>query len=176
MALIPKFHLIPESFPIKALETVIMGQFVAYDAVANNGQVVRADGVVTANRVVGVSGDTKATGESGMPFVGGSNAAGFQNRVSDGFDETKASGQITVYHSGGTFASNQYVAGSYVVGDQLYVGTGANAGKLTKTDPGLAQVVAECKKVPGPYDSGVPGLDVNGSITMGDYIEFILKV
>jgi hypothetical protein len=107
MALIPKFQLIPESFPIKAQETVIMGQFVAYDAAANNGQVVLGDGAVLSNKIVGVSGDTKALGQSGMPFVGG-NGQGFQNRVSDGFDETKASGEITVYHSGGTFASNQF--------------------------------------------------------------------
>jgi hypothetical protein len=67
-------------------------------------------------------------------------------------------------------------SGNYTVGDDLFVASGANAGKLTNVNPGGAMIVATCSKIPGPYESGVPGLDVNGSITMGDYLEFILKI
>jgi hypothetical protein len=179
MALIPKFHLIPESFPVKAAEEIIAGMVVALDAVANNGQVVVADQGALANVYVGLAGDTKsATGTSGLPFVGGGTGAGFQNRVSDNFDETKASGLITVYHSGGTFATNMYVTGTYTVGDNLYVGTTVNKGKLGNTMAvgAVGAVVGIVTKVPGAYDSGVPGIDVNGSITLGNYMEFILKI
>jgi len=179
MALIPKFHLIPESLPVKAGQEIIAGMVVALDAVANNGQVVVADNTTYAtNTYVGVAGDTKsATGTSGLPFVGGGTGNGSQNRVSDSFDETKASGEITVYHSGGTFATNMYVTSTYTVGESLYCGTGANAGKLQNA--GIAAtgtIVGIVTKVPGAYDSGVPGIDVNGSITLGNYMEFILKI
>lgn len=177
MALIPKFHLIPESFPVKAGEEIIAGQFVALDPVANDGSVLLADGNVAANVVLGVAGDTKSTSTCGLPFVGGGTGAGFQNRVSDSFDETKASGEITVYHAGGSFATNMYdTALTYTVGDSLYVGTGANKGKLTNVNPGSSPVVGQVEKVPGAYDSGVPGVDVNGSITLGNYMEFKLRI
>jgi len=178
MALIPKFHLIPESFPVKAGEEIISGMVVALDAVANNGQVVVADNAsYSTNVYVGVAGDTKSTSTSGLPFVGGGTGAGFQNRVSDSFDETQASGEITVYHSGGTFATNMYVDSTYTVGENLYCGTGATAGKLQNgAIAATGTIVAIVTKVPGAYDSGVPGVDVNGSITLGNYMEFILKL
>jgi hypothetical protein len=53
-------------------------------------------------------------------------SAGWQNRVSDMFDETKASGKMTVYHSGGEFATDQFAANvsSANPGDDLYAANG----------------------------------------------------
>jgi hypothetical protein len=71
-----------------------------------------------------------------------------------------------------------YVTSTYTVGESLYCGTGANAGKLQNA--GIAAtgtIVGIVTKVPGAYDSGVPGIDVeSGSITLGNYMEFILKL
>jgi hypothetical protein len=57
------------------------------------------------------------------------------------------------------------------VNDPLYVdGTSV----LTATPSASTQIVGYCVKAPGPYESGVPGTDVNGSLTLGNYMEFKL--
>lgn len=171
MALIEKWFVIADHYPVATGQEIIEGMMVKLDA---TGAIVLADG--GASEVcLGVAADTKSTSTSGLPstnpaYIGApANSQQLVNRVSDFYDETKASGRMTVYHDGGVFASNQYETGSYAVNDALYVS--AN-GKLTNVASASAQIVGRVVKVPGPYDSGVPGIDINGSISLGSYLEY----
>jgi len=186
MALVEKFHVVAAERPVAAGQTILEGQCVCLNSL---GQVV-LEGVAdtTTNTTYyityGIAGDTKSTTQSAMPGI----AAGWQNRVSDYFDETKASGKMTVYHSGGEFATDQFAANvaSAVPYSALYAVKGrlaAGAGE----DAGAAFVVAYLTQAAGPYPSGVPGTDINGDIALGgnngltpaitnQYIEFKLVV
>ena len=173
MALIPKYHLVAAHFSVTAHQEIIAGMVVKLDV---NGSVVIADG--STNEVaLGLAGDTKSTSVSGLPSTNASSQGAFVNRVSDTFDETKASGRMTVYHSGGEFATNEYEAGTYAINDPLYVS--AN-GKLTKTPNISTQIIGYVTQVPGPYDRGVRGLDTlppeSGSMSLGNYLELKLVI
>lgn len=173
MALIEQFHVVADHFPVDSSVTnLIEGMMVMLNS---SGNAVKATGA-SGTRCLGVSGDTKSTSLSGLPSTNDSSQGAFVNRVSDSFDETRASGRITVYHSGGKFASNQYEASptlAYAVGLPLYVS--ANA-KVTTDASANSQIIGTVTAVPAAYASGVPGIDINGSITLGNYIEFKLEV
>lgn len=168
MALIEQFHILAAHFPVASGQSIIEGQLVKLDSFGN--VVIAAGGA--GETCIGVAGDTKSTSVSGLPATNSSSQGAFVNRVSDQFDETKASGRMTVYMAGGQFATNQYV-GSPAVNDFLYVDT---TGSFTSTPSTSAQKVALCVGAAGAFDSGVPGLDVNGSLTLGNYITFKLLV
>jgi len=180
MALIEKFRVCTalqtidgDSQPIKE------GMLVAITS-AGVRRVVNAD----VGNVYGIAGDTSSTTASAMPGV----YDNWQNRVSDGFDETKSSGKITVYHSGGEFATDQYsntptTLDAAAVGAFLFANS---AGVLCyadadgKDDTGK-QLVAQLTRGAGTYPSGVPGVDLNGDMALkgdnGDtYIEIKLLV
>ena len=173
MALIEEFHVVADHYPVDAAVTnLIEGMFVMLNS---SGNAIKATGA-SGTRCLGVSGDTKSTSVSGLPSTNNSSQGAFVNRVSDSFDETRASGRVTVYHSGGKFASNQYEpspVAAYAVGQPLYVS--ANA-LLTPDASANSQVVATLTALPGAFASGVPGIDINGSITLGNYIEFKLEI
>ena len=169
MALIERFHIVADHYPVAAGEEIIEGMIVELNS---SGQVVLANGS-SGEVALGIAGDTKSTSVSGLPTTNNSSQGAFVNRVSDSFDETKASGRMTVYHSGGSFATNQYENLSYSVNDALYVS--AN-GKLTNVASTSGQIVGYVTKAPGAYESGVPGIDVNGSLTLGNYVEFKLVI
>lgn len=185
MALIELYPVIADHYAIKAGEEIIEGQFGKLDS--TTGELVVCDGS-TSELALGICGDTKSTSVSGLPTTNDSSQGAFVNRVSDSFDETKASGRMTLYHSGGKFATNMFVSGlTYNPGDALYVSKGttpANVGKLTNAsaDNDSGQVVAYVVRVPGPYDSGVPGLDATlslsgaGTLSLGSYMELKLNV
>lgn len=177
MALIEKFHILAAWYPQAASQEIIEGMLVKLNS---GGEVILATGA-SGEICIGVAGDTKSTSVCGLPDtnapavgMGGLppyNPA-YQNRVSDNFDETRASGRMTVYQNGGVFATNQYV-GTPAVNNPLYVDT---TGKFTATPSTSAQIVAYCTKAAGAYPSGVPGIDIEGSITLGNYIEFKLVI
>ena len=195
MALIEVYHVIADSFPVNSAATIIEGQLVSLNAA--DGTIILASGVSggSSTRVIGIAGDTKSVSATGGGSVADTNDAyvganatdtPFVNRVSDSFDETKASGQITVYHAGGRFQSNQYntsASETWTVGAPLYSGP---TGLFTTFAPtsGNDLPVATLTKAPFAADSGVPGLDAtsdaNGdatnSITLGTFIEFILNI
>jgi hypothetical protein len=178
MALIEKFHVVAAERPIATGQIIKEGQVVSLNA---SGEVVIQG--ASNPTAYGIAGDTKSTTASAMPGV----AAGWQSRASDYYDETKASGMMTVYHSGGEFATDQFaanVAGA-TIGPmaKLY----ARNGKLDVIDQaGNANVagsyvVAFLTQVDGAYPSGVPGTDINGDQALsGDnantYIEFKLVI
>ena len=166
MALIEIFHVVANEFPVDpATSEIKEGMLVALTS-AGVRRVTTGD----AGKVVGIAGDTKSTSASAMPGI----YPGWQNRVSDYFDETKASGKLTVYHGGGAFATDQYVAGNvdaskigeYLVADEttgkLKYG-GANLHTLLNANtPAIAQLTGAA----GAYPSGVPGTDLNGDMAL----------
>ena len=175
MALIPLFHVVADEFPTDSANEILMGSFVKFDTA---GAVVNADGTAS-EYAVGVAGDTQSNSQASLPttngaLIGNQNTkSSFVNRVSDLYDETKASALMTVYHSGGKFATDQYdTTASYTPGAALYVGA---AGKLQPTSAGSSQVVGRVV-TEGEFPSGVPGVDVDGDITLGEYLTFILTV
>lgn len=176
MALIEEFHVVADHYPVDSTVTnLIEGMFVMLSS--STGNAIKATGA-SGTRCIGVSGDTKSTSTSGLPATNNAQPTNtpFVNRVSDSFDETKASGRVTVYHSGGKFASNQYEpspVATYTVGQALYVS--ANS-LLTSDASANSQVVGTLTALPGPFASGVPGIDISGSLTLGNYIEFKLEV
>ncbi len=170
MALIEKYHVVAAERPVASGETIKEGQIVSLNAA---GEVVIQD--ATNMIPYGIAGDTKSTSASSMPGI----VAGWQNRASDYFDETKASGKMTVYHSGGEFATDQFAAGvsSAVVGDPLY----AVSGLLDVADTQSSGMVARLTQPAGTAMSGVPGVDLNGDQALGGensntYVEIKLAI
>ncbi len=135
----------------------------------------------SADNAIGVAGDnlktSGPTGEYSAALIVASNGATrySQNRISDFYNETLASGLITVYHSGGTFLTDQFEADvvDAPLSSALYV---SGAGKLTITDGGALRRVATLTAGPNPYASGVVGTTVNGSTSLGIFIKFILNI
>ena len=186
MALVEKYHVVAAVRPVASGETIKEGQVVALD---DSGNVVlegaTGAGKTYVNRAYGIAGDTKSTTASSMPGI----VSGWQNRVSDYFDETKASGKMTVYHSGGEFATDQFsvnVAAS-TPGARLF----ARNGILDTTDQAGSSadpftLVAILTQAAAAYPSGVPGTDLTiGDIALGGdntsgtsnvYIEFKLMI
>jgi hypothetical protein len=128
---------------------------------------VKRVAAATVNNVYGIAGDTFSTSGSAMPGV----YAGWQGRVSDGNDETKASGKVTVYHSGGEFATDQFLNTGTAL-DATKIGTVLIAESTGILQYGYADVGAciAASKQPvamltlnaAAYPSGVPGVDVGG--------------
>ena len=156
MAIIPIFHVVAAEKLVLAGQTIAEGQIVSLDSATGDVVLQGAAAAVP----YGLAGDTKSTSSSTMPGV----STGWQNRASDYFDETKASGKMTVYHSGGEFATDQFnanVAASAVM-TPLY----AYNGLLDNVTAQSAVVVAYVTKVAGNYPSGVPGVDINGDTAL----------
>jgi hypothetical protein len=175
MALIPLQHVVADEFPVDSAAAILMGSFVKFDS---DGDIVQATGA-GAEHSVGIAGDTKSDSTASLPTTNasvigtGNTTRTFVNRVSDIYDETKASAKMTVYHSGGKFATDQYDStASYTPGDALYVGA---AGQLQPTDAGSGQILGRVVSE-GEFPSGVPGTDVDGDISLGTYLTFILNV
>ena len=188
MALIPIMHVVADNYVVDSGTAEIKeGMFVAINGASGVRRVTTGD----SGKVLGVAGDTKSTSQSTMPGVG----SGWQNRVSDSFDETKASGKLTVYHSGGKFATDQFIATNL---------DASHLGQFLKVDESTgclqidgaaktANTVAQLTRQAGLYPSGVPGTDlenlaytdVNGDMALGangpsgnsnQYIEFKLLI
>ena len=154
MALIERYHVVAAERAVASGQTIKEGQVVSL----NSQGLVILQGSGTYDKIpYGLAGDTKSTTASSMPGI----ATGWQNRVSDYFDETKASGKMTIYHSGGEFATDMFhtnVASATIMAP-LY---GVN-GFLDVNDTNITSViVARLVKAAGAYPSGVPGIDING--------------
>lgn len=169
MALVEIFHVVASNHAIGDTD-IKEGQLVKLNS---SGEVVPVDAVDDV--VLGVAGDTKSDSASSMPGV----YSGWQNRASDSFDETSASGKMTVYHDGGEFATDQFESdlSAATVGAYLYASTN---GKLQATDTGEA-AVAVLTRAAGAYPSGVPGTDINGDLALrgendNQYIEYKLLI
>jgi len=163
MALIEKFHVVAAERTVADGQTDIKeGMIVSLNT---SGEIVKQTD--TYYLPYGIAGDSAQTGASYMPGV----VAGWQNRVSDYFDETKASAKMTVYHSGGEFLTDQLssnVAGltALVSGPMaLYAKDGLL--ETTVASATSSGVVAYLLSIPGSEASGVPGVDLNGDQALG---------
>jgi hypothetical protein len=177
MALVEIYHVVAANRAVATGESIKEGQIVSLNT---SGQVVLQG--ASYKIPYGLAGDTKSTSASSMPGV----ASGWQNRVSDYFDETKASGKMTVYHSGGEFATDQFASNvaSASIMDALYARSGVldtiDQDGNDNTTAGVV-TVARLVKAAGAYPSGVPGVDINGDIALGGensntYIEIKLLI
>lgn len=202
MALIEVFHVVASQFPVaRSGLNLPQGTIVAMQA---DGSVARCDGTSATAWPLGLAGDSASTGvtsytpesgssltrnpttslEGGLVMGAAANTTGqifTQNRVSDNYNEVFAAGQMTVYHSGGEFWTDQFelvrTDGStlctYTNGSRLYSsgGESANAGLEPEgqaagrfTDAAGsnagAVVVGLTLTAPNNYPNGVPGTDV----------------
>lgn len=172
MALVEKFFVVASEHPVdsNATHTIKEGQVVMINS---SREIVLFDNGASSI-VLGIAGDTKSASASAMPGI----ADGWQNRVNDGFNETGASGLMTVYENGGEFATDQYEDAVLVALPGVYL-YGSALGKLTTTPSANSTPIAVLTRAAGPYPSGVPGTDINGDMALlGDhsnqYIEFKL--
>ena len=188
MALIPQYHVVADMYPVDPATNpdIVEGMWVMLDS---DGFAVKAAGGA-ATYAIGIAGDSSEASTGHRPYsadliIGAAvrtgsdpedvaaQARSTDNRVSDYFNHTAASGKITVYAGGGKFSTDQYVtarAASINPGDPLYVSTGA---LLTDQASTNKQVVGICTITPSAYDSGVPGTEtLNGSMSLGSYVTF----
>lgn len=156
MALIEKYHVVAASRAVASGQSIKEGQVVSLNS---SGEVVIQGSGNT--EPYGLAGDTKSTSASSMPGI----SAGWQNRVSDYFDETKASAKMTVYHSGGEFATDQFA--SNVASASIMAKLYAYDGVLDTNTGQSSTVVAYLVQAAGAYPSGVPGIDINGDQALG---------
>lgn len=174
MALIERYHVVAAERTVASGETIKEGQIVSLNS---SGEVILQKANAGNHEEVpyGIAGDTKSTSASAMPGI----SAGWQGRVSDYYNETKASGKMTVYHSGGEFATDQFAVNvaSATVGATLY----AVSGVLETVNSQSSGAVALLIKADGTYPSGVPGTDLNGDQALtgensNTYIEIKLLI
>jgi hypothetical protein len=163
MAIIPLYFQFASSVDIDPLTTDIKeGMCVALNGVSGARRVEKAGDDA---KVFGLAGDTKSTTASSMPGV----ADGWQNRVSDGFNETKASAKLTVYHGGGEFATDQFVDANVAAANVgHYFKASTATGTLTwQGATRTVESVAMLMQPAGAYPSGVPGTDINQDAALG---------
>lgn len=172
MALIVEQHVVANSYPVGST-AIQAGMLVS---MVNDGTVVPAGADSTI--VIGIAGDSALTGSgqttaySAEVVIGASDADTARtrwtsNRISDMYDETLASGKITVYNGGGKFwISDDLITGELAI----------DAGELLESEAGghwatgntAGEVVAICVGHAQQYPSGVPGTDTpDGSIALG---------
>jgi len=170
MALIVEQHVVADQYPMG--DTAIKaGMAVIFDT---DGTVIPASGAVA--NVIGIAGDSallagpgQTTAYSAEVVIGATDAdtasrRWTSNRVSDMYDETLASGKMTVYNGGGKFwISDDLVAEANVVaGDLLDAAAGGTYVE------GAANTIAVATGAAQGYSSGVPGTDTpDGSIAIG---------
>jgi len=181
MALIVEYHVVADMYPV-ADTAISAGMLVELNAA---GQVIPVPGQGNLD-TLGVAGDSalaaqgQTTAYSAQVTLGsdGANTRWTENRVSDFYDETVASNKITVYNGGGKFwISSDLIgaaSGAMVVGGNLE--TSATAGNWDVNAVTLGARVGLCVAASTAYPSGVPGTDVDGSITLGNYFCVVLRI
>lgn len=191
MALIPVHHTIATQFAVASGSgnvTEGMGVALAADTASDMKPYVKLPDT-NGGFTIGLAGDSKLASTSGNAYsasvvVNGSGSTRTTtNRVSDMFDETLASGKITVYMGVGEFLTDQYVSSEFnayddnAAGATLYVvQSGANAGKLTTTSSNNGNKVGYLIAAQNDYPSGVPGTVVDGSTSLGNFIRIALNI
>ena len=185
MALIVEYHVVAEMYPV-GTEAISAGMLVQLNAAGNVIPITGADSTIA----LGVAGDSalaaegQTTAYSDQVTIGadGANSRWTENRVSDFYDETTASQKITVYNGGGKFwISEDLVDGSASIPSTIdstsWLKTGATAGHYAISGAAtIGETICVAVGASQAYPSGVPGTDVTGSITLGNYVPVILKI
>lgn len=124
-----------------------------------------------------ISDEYRTTAYSDDVVISGSGARRWTaNRISDYYNETLASGKMTVYIGSGVFFTDQYVTSdTFVLGGAVYPN---NAGKATVSTGTSARRVGYCLGVPTDYPSGVPGADeaADMSLSLGQFVKLQLNI
>jgi len=180
MALIEIYHVVADQLPVDEDFTTDIIEGMCVD-LQNDGTVAPVD--VAGALVYGIAGDTQSNTTAGTPYsanlvmgAGGTLSRSTENRVSDFFNETGASHLLTVYTSGGKFATDQYAAArAGWLNSSTIVYSDVN-GQLTDA-AGAGNAVGIIVSGPAAYPSGVPGVDTaDNNISLGDYVVFKLLV
>lgn len=201
MALIVVHHTIADNFEVDPnYDVSVSGRILAGTIVGLNssGYVAIPDAVAAASGGVfplGIAGDSISDEYRTTSFAaelvvspgralsgGATHVAGKRwtsNRVSDMFNETLASGKMTVYIGSGKFATDRYLANNaFRRGQPVY---SDSSGYLTATagSNGLGRAVGYVAEVPTDYPSGVPGVDspsVANSMSLGQFLTIHLSI
>lgn len=181
MALIVEQHVVADMYPVSTaagITGISAGMAVALNAA---GEAIQATTSLKA-QVVGIAGDSllategQTTAYSAEVVIGAvdedtARTRWTSNRVSDMYDETLASGKITVYNGGGKFWLSDDLltdVATQAVGDLLIAddaGLMETAGAIG-TETGV--IVGRVVGIPQLYPSGVPGTETtDGSIALG---------
>jgi hypothetical protein len=196
MSIIVLQHTVADNFDVDPSYTVAgSGRMLAGSLVGLNasGYVYQA-GTTNAVYPLGIAGDSvsdeyKTSAFSAQLVISPTGAKRWtQDRVDNYFNETLASGKMTVYTTGGRFGTDQYVVGrTYAPGTPLY----ANASGLFTDAAGstaCSRTVGYVLASPGGWESGVPGADaatgwdgssianINGSMALGPYLFVQLSI
>ena len=179
MALIVEQHVVADMYPVG--DTAISaGMLVAMNP-AGDGDIIPATSALD-DSVIGIAGDSavtsgQTTAYSSEVVIGADDSDTARsrwtsNRVSDMYNETLASGKITVYNGGGKFWISSDLVDSptgVAPGDGLAAATGGKWVEVADNSGGVQ--VALCVGKPALYPSGVPGAGtdaINGSTALGN--------
>jgi hypothetical protein len=179
------------SYSISTSGRIVAGTLVSLNS---SGFVVKADNTSGTNPPIGLAGDSlsdeyKTTPFSASLIIGrGQKIAATGKykaptrftsvRVSDFYNETLASGKMSVYTGSGRFGTDQYVLADSWTGKQgapVY----SNASGLFTLTQGSARQVGFVVAPPANYPSGVPGADVpvaDGSMSLGTFLQVSLSI
>ena len=181
MALIEEYHVIADMYPVDPATNPLLeeGKVVQLNSAGN------AVLATETSRILGLAGDSSEGTTGHTPFAADlvigahqpgqvANTQSTANRVSDMFDETLASGKVTVYTGGGKFHTDQLdVADTFVPGTEVFSNADGDVSNVDGTGWSLGMVVV----APRAYPSGVPGTDtVDGSLSLGSFLTLVLMV
>lgn len=195
MALIVEYHVIADMYPVAQTTSIAAGMVVALDS---SGYAVPAPtGTNPDQKAIGIAGDSttgtesQTTAYSDQVVIGAvptptstAKTRWTSNRVSDFYDESRASGKITVYNGGGKFWISDDLfdaASSVAVGTTLGV-SGTTAGEWEDSSITDDDIIAVAVGTASSYPSGVPGTDTtDGSIALGNagsnaWIPVVLRI
>lgn len=156
-----------------ALETFVVPAGNTGNAVGLAGDGYKTDGLTAfaaAGANPGNSGATRAGSYAADIVINAQgNTVRTTNRVYELYKETLGSGRMTIYSGSGKFLSTEYETGvTYAIGDKLY---SSAAGKVTNaSNTNAAPLVGTLVGLPKAYPNGVPGISVEGSMSLGNYM------
>jgi hypothetical protein len=182
MALIVELHVLADQYPVGA-SAIKAGMLVGL----TNGLAVPLPTNANPDQVaLGIAGDSKLTSAgqttaySDQVVIGadGAGSRWTENRVSDFYDETLASQKITVYNGGGKFWISADLFdndGAGMTAGTLLKGSGSTAGEWvgSGTDDDVVGLAVSGLTA---YPSGVPGTDIDGHMTLGNFINVVLRI
>lgn len=181
MALIVEQHVVADMYQVSTAAGVTgisAGMAVALNAA---GEAIQATTALKA-QVVGISGDSllaaegQTTAYSAEVVIGAvdedtARTRWTSNRVSDMYNETLASGKLTVYNGGGKFWLSDDLltdVATHSVGDLLIADDAGLMETAAAIGTETGVIVGRVVGVPQQYPSGVPGTDTtDGSIALG---------
>jgi len=161
---------------------IVQGTLLTLGAVGDESYVEAVNN--TADYVVGVAGDNFRFDQAATKHLGYAadiviNSAGdttrSMNRINDLYKDTLGSGLMTVYSGVGTFRTTVYdtTVVTWTLSEPLYTNA---AGEITNVPSASAQVVGRLVGKPQKFPNGVPGVDVQNSMSLGTFLTFTLNV